>query len=141
VLPIRQGQEAAKIAIEYGAEAATRFIPLPQLNKSDEALEGIPDTGHKPDISLQMGILRVPTTMLHEKVDLNAVLGTTIKGIYRALGMERTVIAFVTGSEELLQAKYVLGDDKEKLTRCFQFPANPREKNLFAQLLKSKQAC
>jgi len=41
-----------------------------------------------------MGILRELTTWLHEKVYLNAVLGTTIKGIYRALGMERTIIAF-----------------------------------------------
>ena len=133
--------EAAKTAIEYGAEAATRFIPLPQLDDAEESLEGIPDTGHKPDMSLQMGILRELTTMLHEKVDLNAVLGTIMEGIYRALGMERTVIAFVTGSEEILQAKYVLGDDKEKLKHCFQFPVNAKHKNLFAHLLKAKQAC
>jgi HD-like signal output (HDOD) protein len=133
--------EAAKTAIEYGAEAASRFIPLPQLNENDEVLKGIPDSSHKPDISLQMGILRELTAMLHEKVDLNAVLGTIMEGIYRALGMERTVIAFVTGNENILQAKYVLGDDKEKLKRCFQFPVTVTEKNLFAHLLKAKQPC
>jgi HD-like signal output (HDOD) protein len=133
--------EAAKTAIEYGAEAATRFIPLPQLDEVDETLEGIPDVSHKPDMSLQMGILRELTAMLHEKVDLNAVLGTIMEGIYRALGMERTVIAFVTGSEEILQAKYVLGDEKEKLKKCFQFPVAAKEKNLFAHLLKAKQPC
>jgi len=137
----RNAYEAAKTAIEYGAEAATRFIPLPQLEDADETLEGIPDTNHKPDISLQMGILRELTAMLHEKVDLNAVLGTIMEGLYRALGMERTVIAFVTGSEEILQAKYILGDEKEKLKKCFQFAAGANENNLFAHLLKAKQPC
>lgn len=133
--------EAAKTAIEYGAEAATRFIPLPILEDDAVKPEGIPDITHKPDISLQMSILRELTTMLHERVDLNAVLGTIIEGIYRALGMERTVMAFATGSNEILQAKYVLGDEKEKLKKCFQFAVGANEKNLFAHLLKSKQPC
>lgn len=132
--------EAAKTAIEYGAAAATRFIPLPQLAADAENLAGIPEGAHKPDISLQMNILRELTAMLHEKVDLNAILGTIMEGIYRALGMERTVIAFVTGNEEILQARYVLGDDKEKLKRCFQFAVGNGEKNIFAQLLKARQA-
>ena len=88
-----------------------------------------------------MGILRELTAMLHERVDLNAVLGTIMEGIYRALGMERTVIAFVTGSDEILQAKYILGDEKEKLKRCFQFAVGAKDKNLFAHLLKAKLPC
>ena len=133
--------EAAQTAIEYGAEAATRFIPLPQFDEANETQETLPDTKHKPDMLLQMSILRELTAMLHEKVDLNAVLGTIMEGIYRALGMERTVIAFVAGSEELLTAKYVLGDHEDKFKRCFRFPVAAQEKNFFAQLLRSKQAC
>lgn len=132
--------EAAKTAIEYGAEAATRFIPLPQLgDHDDEQLSNIVDNTHKPDITLQISILRELTTMLHEKVELNAVLGTIMEGIYRALGMERTIIAFVMGNEQILQAKYVLGDEKEKLKQCFQFPVAATEKNLFAYLLKDRR--
>jgi hypothetical protein len=137
----RNAYEATQTAIEYGAEGATQFIPLPQLDETDETFSAIADSGHKPDFSLQMGILRELTTMLHEKVDLNAVLGTVMEGIYRALGMERTVIAFVTGSDEILQAKYVLGDEKEKLQRCFRFPVASGQRNLFAHLLKAKQPC
>lgn len=133
--------EAAKTAIEYGAEAATRYIPLPQLNDDFSEQEESPVTIHKPDLSLQMSILRELTSMLHEKIDLNAILGTILEGIYRALGMERTIIAFVSSQEEKLQTKYILGDDKEKLKRCFQFAAGASDKNLFAHLLLSKQAC
>lgn len=132
--------EAARTAIEYGAEAASRFIPLPQLGESGAAVDGSEETSHKPDVALQMSILRELTTMLHDKVEINAVLGTIMEGIYRALGMERTVIAFVSGSQEILQAKYVLGDDKDKLKSCFQFPATTGSRNLFSQLLKQRQA-
>jgi HD-like signal output (HDOD) protein len=136
----RNAYDAAKTAIEYGAAEVTRFIPLPQLGETEAEQAGGLDNGHKPNVSLQMSILRELTAMLHEKVDLNAVLGTIMEGIYRALGMERTVIAFVTG-EELLQAKYILGDEKERLKRCFRFSVAAREKNLFAQLLKARQPC
>jgi hypothetical protein len=59
-------------------------------------------------MSLQMGILRELTSMLYEKVDFNAILGTIMEGIFRALGMEHTLIAFVKTRNEILQARYVL---------------------------------
>lgn len=100
-----------------------------------------PNSGHKPDFTLQMNILHELTTMLHEKIDINAVLGTIMEGSYRALGMERTVVAFVTGNDEILHAKYVLGDEKDKLERCFRFPVAAGQKNLFAHILTAKEAC
>lgn len=131
--------DAARTAIEYGAEAASRYIPLPQLNKGKDEAENGDTDNHKADVALQMSILRELTTMLHERVEINAVLGTIMEGIYRALGMERTVIAFVTGSQEVLQAKYVLGDDKDRFKSCFQFPSSINDRNIFSQLLKSRQ--
>lgn len=131
--------EAAQTAIEYGAQAASKYIPLPQLEQDEEAtLSTQAPLPH--DYSLQMSILRELTAMLHEKVDLNAVLGTIIEGIYRALGMERTVMAFVALDEGRLKAKYVLGDNKESLKRCFDFPVGPEHGNIFSELLQNKQA-
>jgi HD-like signal output (HDOD) protein len=129
--------EAAKIAHEYGADAASKMIPLPNL--SDDLALQIDDVDEvTADHTLQMDILRELTTLLHEKADINAILGTIIEGIYRGLGMERTVMAFVSPKENLLSAKYTLGDEKEKLKRCFSFSLD--EKNIFAALLRSKSS-
>lgn len=128
--------EAAKTAKEYGAEAAIKFIPLP-VGDEHEVLEDIGEV-HVADQALQMNILRELTTMLHEKTDLNAILGTISEGIYRALGMERTIIAFTSPQDNILRAKYTLGDEKERFRKCFNISLD--EKNIFSVLLKSKDA-
>ena len=131
--------EASKTAIEYGIEAASKLIPLPKagehLYKNIDA-EAAPK--HEPDFALQMSILRELTTMLHDRVEINTILGTISEGIYRALGMERTVIAFVSPKDQKLTAKYILGDDKERLKNCFAFPAGPGDRNLFTDVLREK---
>lgn len=132
--------EAAQAAVEYGAVAASQYIPLPVQYSNNDTADSTGADLAKPDINLQMRILRELTTMLHERVDINAILGTIMEGIYRALGMERTVIAFVSGSDNILSAKYILGDDKDKLKRCFAFAVGPGQDNLFSKLLNERQA-
>jgi len=129
--------EAARTAAEYGAEAASQLIPLPAMDDSPEV---IPEPEDEPlaKHSLQMDILRELTTMLHEKAELNAILSTIIEGIYRAVGMERTVLAFISPKDNMLIAKYTLGDANEKLKRCFCFSTT--EKNIFAALIRSNSA-
>ncbi len=129
--------EAARTASEYGAEAASQLIPLPTLNENQE-LARDQDEEPQANHSLQMEILRELTTMLHEKAELNAILGTVIEGIYRALGMERTVLAFISPKDNMLMAKYTLGDEKERLKRCFNF--STKGKNIFAALMRSNSA-
>ena len=129
----RGAYEAAQMALEYGAEAASQLIPLPQ---TDAEINNTISAPLMQDHTLQLNILRELTTMLHEKTDLNAVLGMIIEGIYRALNMERTVVAFVSPADDILRAKYVLGDNNEKLQKQFLF--SNKEANLFSHLLKSK---
>jgi hypothetical protein len=132
----KNAHEAALTAREYGAEAAIKYIPLPLVGDEDETEKvGIQ---HVADQSLQMDILRELTTMLHEKADINAILGTISEGIYRALGMERTIIAFTSLQDNVLTAKYTLGDEQDKFKNCFVISLN--EKNIFSAILKSKQA-
>ncbi|VAW96430.1 Predicted signal transduction protein [hydrothermal vent metagenome] len=129
--------EAARTAAEFGAEAVSQLIPLPKLDDASELVfeaENEPQARH----TLQMEILRELTTMLHEKADLNAILGTIIEGIYRALGMERTVLAFISPKDSMLMAKYTLGDAEERLKQCFCFSTT--EKNIFAALMRSNSA-
>lgn len=131
---------AAQTAIEYGAVNASKLINLPEhVNLSfdnDEVL----DKAYEPDLSLQMSILRELTTMLSQKVDLNAVLGTVLEGVYRSLGMDRTVLAFLNEDGSLLKAKYVYGQDRIAFQKCFNFPMKGVGKHIFTEVLLTREA-
>jgi len=129
--------EAARAASEYGAKAASKLIPLP-LSDTEEEIDVTEESEPQAKQSLQMDILRELTTMLHEKAEINAILGTVMEGIYRALGMERTVLAFISPKDKMLTAKFTLGDETEKLKKCFNYSTN--EKNIFAVLIRSNAA-
>jgi len=137
VLVENSAHEAARTAKEYGAEAAIKYMPLPVSDNQEGELEEIGDI-HVADQSLQMSILRELTTMLHEKTDLNAILGTISEGIYRALAMERTIIAFTSPQDNNLHAKYTLGDEKDRFRKCFAISLD--ERNIFTSIMKSRNA-
>ena len=135
----KNAHEAARMAGEYGAEAASKLIPLPNLDEELLKIEEREYNADVPDMQLQMTLLRELTTMLHEHDNLNGILSTVIEGIYRGLGMERTILAF-TSADSILQAKYVLGDDSGKFKNCFSFPIGNKENDLFSFMLNSKDA-
>ncbi len=132
--------KAAATAREYGAEIASKHIPLPDLADSVADFAATKHTAQQPDLQLQMSILRELTSMLHERVDLNAMLGTIMEGVYRALGMERTIIAFIAPETAHLKAKYILGDERGKLKRCFDFAVSEHGQDFFSYTLKQKNA-
>ncbi len=131
---------AARTAIEYGAANASKLINLPEnvvLNFDNDVDV---DMSYKPDLRLQMSILRELTTMLSQKVDLNAVLGTVLEGVYRALGMDRTVLAFLDEDGSVLKSKYVYGQDRITFQNCFNFPMKGASRHIFNEILSVKEA-
>ena len=130
--------KAAATAREYGAEIASKHIPLPELAENVTDFAATKQNQQQPDLQLQMSILRELTSMLHERVDLNAMLGTIMEGVYRALGMERTIIAFIAPEDGHLKAKYILGDEKGKLKRGFDFAVSDYGQDFFSHALKQK---
>ena len=128
---------AAQTAIEYGAINASKLINLPDnvdLSFTDNEHS---ENAYEPNLSLQMSILRELTTMLSQKVDLNAVLGTVLEGVYRALGMDRTVLAFLNEDNTVLKAKYVYGQDRISFQHCFNFQMETR--TIFGEILQSRE--
>jgi len=131
----QSAKAAAQTAIEYGAVNAGKMINLPEnidltLNPLDAE-----ESNFEPDLSLQLGILRELTIMLRDRVDLNTILGTVLEGIYRSLGMDRTVLAFIGPDGATLKAKYVYGKDSERFKQCFQFAIGGREDNLLSKIV------
>lgn len=73
--------------------------------------------------------------MLSERVDVNALLGMILEGIFRGIAMDRAVLALVTPDSALLKAKYVLGIDGGKLSSRFNFWLQEGEQNPIVQIL------
>ncbi len=132
--------EAVQVTREFGVEIAGKHIPLPEKVSSAIA-QDIPTNPSESDLQLQLTFLRELTTMLHEKVDINAIIGTVLEGVSRALRMDRTVIAFLAADDGHLKAKYLLGDEKGKFKRCFDFAVGNQNNDFLGYILGQKEGC
>lgn len=132
-------KQASQAAIDFGAVNAARLIPLPQRATPARAQEGAEAAESAGNVVLQLQILRELSTMLAERVDINALLGTVLEGIYRGVGMDRAVFALVSADGKRLTAKYVLGHDRDDVLRCFNLPAADPQSNVLAQVLNGKE--
>jgi len=126
-------RDAVRIAVEYGAEAAARRIPLP-LPASELKLhiETPPDKPGEADFQLR--ILRELSAMLAERVDINALFGTVLEGIYRGVGVDRAVLALLTANDTRLKLRHALGQEGARLKQCFDFALDDESRG-FAPLL------
>lgn len=134
-------RHAAKTAAEYGAINASRHIPLPKRTIAEVDEERA--EASKPvaiDFELQVEILRELSSMLAERADLNSVVGMVLEGIYRAVGMDRAILALVSGDGSYLTAKYALGEDREQILSCFNFPVGHGKDHIIAQALRGTDA-
>lgn len=134
-------REAVQVTREFGIEAVGKQIPLPEDSTQKTDSPEADRDASQAALQLQMEVLRELTTMLHDKVDINAIVSTVMEGIYRALGMERLVLAFIAAEDGRLKAKYHLGDDSGKLKRCFDFPISEQPNDFLSYMLKQKDAC
>jgi len=90
----KNAQQAREIALDYGAVAAGRLIPLPP--RLDDRLKDIRDNKNStvnPDPQLQLRILHELSSMLTEKVNLNVIISTVLEGVFRGLTMDRVEIS------------------------------------------------
>ncbi len=125
-------REAMRAAIDYGAELAAQHIPLPPLIAgSSPLIETVVEQAGDPDFQLR--ILREISAMLSERVDINALLGMVLEGIYRGVAVDRAILALTSADGTQLTAKFVLGGD-ERLSKNFVFSRDDKD-NLLIQLL------
>lgn len=134
-------RQAIQAANDYGAAVAARLIPLPRAVPEPKAEEPPPPASEHPgDPEFQLRILRELSAMLAERVDLNALLGMVLEGIFRGVAMDRAVLAVVTPDGKRLKAKYALGDDSDHISRCFDFPVGANDRHILAQVLGGGEA-
>jgi len=130
-------QLARETALEYGAMAAGRLIPLPPLleeifNDNNDKKTNVVT----PDLQLQLRILRELSGMLTEKLDLNAVIGTVLEGILRGLRMDRAWFAIMS-PDGSLTIRYILGDEIKKLNNSLLLESGSNKMNIFHEVSRT----
>ncbi len=131
-------EEAARVAITYGANKVCSFIPSgrePEKKKVAEAAQVKVREPMQPDSALQLEILREMSTMVSERVDINQLFQTVLEGLHRGIGLERVVLALANPKIGKLQCKYALGDAREVWQTRFAFLCTQDAENVFAWMM------
>jgi HD-like signal output (HDOD) protein len=137
-------EEAADTASFYGAEVASDLIPVPHDKREHQKEDLSPAVEApvflQPDPMLQLTILRELSTLMEGKPNINSVLEMVLEGMYRGIGMDRTLFALRSPDHRFLMGRYALGVDNEKLRRIFQFETSAQQPNLFSHVVDSRRS-
>ena len=135
-------EEAAETATFYGAVRASRLIPVAgeAAEAAEEAESSESPTFLEPDPMLQLTILRELSALMESRPDYNLVLEMVLEGIYRGVGMDRTLFALRTPDHRFLAGRYALGADNEALCRQFRIETVEARPNLFQRVITTRQA-
>lgn len=137
----RNAGEAQKTAAFFGAGSASGLIPLPTRQAPRVRKESSEELGQinkfpEPDPMLQLKILREVTSLIEGKFDINLMLEMVLEGIYRGVGMDRTLFALRTSDHNYLKARYALGWDQQALRQRFAFEISPVKANIFTHVME-----
>ncbi len=140
-------RDAARTAASYGVANLAKLIPVPRsiadetlaTARADEALAAEPDFP-SPDPVLQLKILRELTGLLEAKPDINLLLEMVLEGIYRGVGMDRTLFALLSPDRRQLRARYALGQNREQLVQRFSFQTTITTENLFSCVVMAQKS-
>ncbi|HKK13592.1 MAG TPA: HDOD domain-containing protein [Gammaproteobacteria bacterium] len=139
--------EAARTVTYYGAQDAGRLIPVPSRSgtnrpgiEEDSTPEPAIQDFPEPDPLLQLQILREVSALMETRPDISLLLEMVLEGIYRGVGMDRTLFALRSADKQMLKARYSLGWQKDRMQRQFLFEINPLKANVFSHLLETSEA-
>ena len=135
--------EAADTAAFYGAARASRLIPV--VRETAEAPDVVAEQPVtpvflEPDPMLQLTILRELAALMDTRPDYNLVLEMVLEGMYRGVGMDRTLFALRTPDHRFLAGRYALGVDNEVLRQQFHIETLEAKPNLFQHVIQTRQA-
>ncbi len=130
-------EEAASVALTYGAPQVCHLIPSRQRQEREASKAEEKPEPLKADHELQLSVLRDISNAVIEKLDVNAILQMVLEGLHRGIGLERVVLAFV--QQEQVMAKFVLGDGTERWRSEFKFPVDGSARNLFRVAIRKEE--
>lgn len=130
--------KAADVAQLFGASSIIKYLPIDEEDIKDNSDEHSFDANCPiPDPLLQLNILRDLSGILVDKPNFNIILEIVLEGIYRGVGLDRTVFAMLTTDKKAIKAKYALGKDNQNFTNKFHFSLQTN--NIFSKLIQNQQ--
>lgn len=119
---VAQAEQAAQVAMQFGATAAARQIPqaTPAPAVADE-LPARDEISQGPNPLLQLNILRELSGLIGAGGSLNEVLNLVLEGIFRGIGLERVLFALLTPNRQQVVGKVGLGAGGDALAQRFIF--------------------
>ena len=130
--------KAAEVARLFGASSIIKYLPIEYDDSSDNADEHSFDANSPiPDPLLQLNILRDLSGILVDKPNFNLILEVILEGIYRGVGLDRTVFAMLVSNRKNIKAKYGLGKDIQEFITRFDFSL--LEDNVFSNMIKNSK--
>lgn len=130
---LKGAEDAAAVALNYGANKVCNFIP----STSDAPRQVTRQT--RADPQLQLSILRELASMINEGVDANTLFQTVVEGIHRGVGFERVALLLIDPKKKILQAKYALGEDALQWREAMQFSMKSEQDNVLSYCLHTRQ--
>lgn len=139
--------EAVQMISGYGTKAAARKIPL-----AEPHAEALQDTDAKeehaappaafihPDPMLQLKILRELSSLLNTRPNINVLLEMVLEGIYRGVGLDRTLFALLTPDHRSLRPRLALGADQDQWLSQFHLEIDRQNFNLLTKTLERKDS-
>ena len=129
---------AAEIAQLFGAGTVVKYLPIEEEGIDENSDESMFDTDCPiADPLLQLNILRDLSGMLIDKPDFNVILEIILEGIYRGVGLDRTVFAMLTSDRKAIKAKYALGKNNQDFIKKFHFSLQTN--NIFSKLVNDNE--
>jgi HD-like signal output (HDOD) protein len=116
-----QAREATGIARDFGARDAIPYLPVPDKGVAEAEPNESAVEYPEPDAMLQLAVLREMKQLVRSRPTFNTVLEAVLEGIYRGVGMDRTLFALLTPDRQTLVGKFALGDNDGSLLRGFHF--------------------
>lgn len=132
-LLLKGAEDAAAVALSYGANKVCNYIP----STVDAEVKVIRTS--RGDPQLQLNILRELATMIQEQVDANTLFQTVVEGIHRGVGFERVALCLIDPKKKILQAKYALSDEGPEWRDSLSFSMKSEQDNLLSYCLHSRQ--
>jgi len=159
----KNAKQAKTITKMYGVTEASKRIPIAnfKLVEEDEASDHLQaeivvedDSELKldveleeediisypvPDANIQLTILQEITDAIEEKPSINVILEMVLEGLYRGVGMDRSLFAILSKDRKTLMCKYAVGEDDKLLSQQFKIDVS-HANNIFKQVITSKKA-
>ena len=102
--------EAVRTTASLGAIRASQMIPLDKRDQELVAAEPEAVVAPTSGAMLRLELFSDLTTMIAEgRTDLSQLVGLTLEGLYRGIGMDRVVFAMLTANRQALLVRHALG--------------------------------